>query len=322
MKQERFVARHADEWSAFDEWLTLWAKRPGIALTRFGSFEFARRYRALCQQLALARQRGYSSRVTSRLQDLVQAGHQRLYRAEPYTLGDIGRFLAHGFPQLVRREWRAVGLAAGLLFVPMLTMGVVVHERPQLIHALYQPQQVASYERMYDPQRAKKGLGRSEGTDLKMFGYYVLNNVSIAFRSFASGLLLGVGPVFVLVLNGVMIGAVGGYLIGGGAATPFLSFTAGHGALELLGIAISGGAGLRLGMALIAPGRLRRRDALVEAGRTGGALVAGAFAMLLLAAFIEAYWSSLLMVPPPVKYAVGIAGWLLTLTWLVRAGRR
>lgn len=322
MRQERFVAKHGDEWTRFDAFLGAWRRDHRAALVSLHPDAFMRRYRTLCQQLALARQRGYSSRVVDRLQDLVQGGHQVLYRGAPFTWREIGAFLAHGFPRLVRAERRAVACAAALFFVPLLAMAWLTHARPELIHSVFDAAQVASYEQMYDPARAKAGLGREQGGDAMMFGFYILNNISIGFRCFASGLLFGVAPVFLLVLNGVMIGALAGYLVANGSAVPFLSFTAGHGAPELLAIVICGAAGLRLGFALIAPGPRRRRDALVEAGRVGGALVAGGFAMLLLAAFIEAFWSASLFVPPVVKYAVGGAMWLLTLGWLALAGRR
>jgi uncharacterized membrane protein SpoIIM required for sporulation len=56
---------------------------------------------------------------------------------------------------------------------------------------------------------------------------------------------------------------------------------------------LAGGAGLRIGWALIAPGRLSRRRALVEAGTEGAQLVFGVLVLLVIAAFVEAFWSSI-----------------------------
>ncbi len=84
---------------------------------------------------------------------------------------------------------------------------------------------------------------------------------------------------------------------------------------------ISGGAGLQIGMALIAPGRRTRGRALVEAGTIGARLILGVFAMLILAAFIEAYWSSINWMPKSVKFSVGGAMWLTFVLWLWRGGR-
>jgi len=73
--------------------------------------------------------------------------------------------------------------------------------------------------------------------------------VRIGFQTFAGGLLAGVGSVWFLAANGVVIGAVAGYLTEIGYSETFWSFVAGHSSLELLAIVLSGAAGLRLGLA-------------------------------------------------------------------------
>jgi len=65
---------------------------------------------------------------------------------------------------------------------------------------------------MYDPASPSHHLGRESGTNVQMFGYYIYNNISIGFRTFASGLLAGVGAIVVLVTNGIVIGTVAGHL--------------------------------------------------------------------------------------------------------------
>jgi uncharacterized membrane protein SpoIIM required for sporulation len=156
---------------------------------------------------------------------------------------------------------------------------------------------------------------------MQMFGFYILNNISIGFRTFASGLFAGIGSGFVLVFNGVFIGSAAGHLTAIGYGGPFWQFVAGHSAPELLGIVISGGAGLQLGLSLLAPGQRSRARAFREAGIEGARLVAGVFALLLFAAFVEAFWSSIGWLPALLKYAVGLGLWALLLGWLLLSGR-
>jgi uncharacterized membrane protein SpoIIM required for sporulation len=153
-----------------------------------------------------------------------------------------------------------------------------------------------------------------------MFGHYIMNNISIGLRTFAGGLLAGVGTILVLLANGLNIGAVAGHLQAIGHGDPFWRFVAGHAPLELTAIVIAGGAGLRLGVDLVAPGRRRRRDALVHAGRIGARLCLGVAVMLLLAAFVEAFWSSTQSIPAGIKYGVSALLWTLVLGWLWRGG--
>src|SRR3546814_6196473 len=88
-------------------------------------------------------------------------------------------------------------------------------------------------------------LGRDSGSDLQMFGLYIANNISIGFRTFAGGLLAGVGSLLVLVFNGVMFGTVAAHLQGIGHGGPFWRFVVGHAAPELSAIVVAGTAGDR-----------------------------------------------------------------------------
>ena len=87
-------------------------------------------------------------------------------------------------------------------------------------------------------------------------------------------------------------------------------------------IALAGAAGFKLGWALLAPGRLTRSEALRLAAGKAIQLVAGVILFLLLAAFIEAFWSSTTFARPGIKYIVGTGLWVLVLSYLLLAGRR
>lgn len=325
MKQEVFQARHEQEWDDFERWLEARAKPRRAERARaeeaIRASEFPLAFRRLCQQLALAERRDYSTPLVARLRDLAQRGHQVLYKPAPPRLQRVIEFFAAEFPRLVRAQWRAMAVSAALFFTSLVAVIVLLQLRPELIHGLFDPEQLAHVERMYDPTRIQERLERGEDTRMAMFGFYIFNNVGVGFRTFASGMLAGIGPILVLLFNGVVIGGVAGHLTAIGYGDPFWRFVAGHSAPELLAIVISGGAGLQVGMALLAPGRRSRARALVEAGVIGARLVLGAFAMLVFAAFVEAYWSSLAWMPAVVKYAVGIGLWLLIVLWLWRGGR-
>ena len=326
MKQGYFQAQHEQEWSALARWFDARARpqardRASDDETSLRDTDFPLAYRRLCQQLALAERREYSPQLVQRLRALAERGHAILYRPRQPRAQRIIGFFAATFPRLVRAQWRAMAVAAVLFFVPLFAAIGVLQVRPELVHSVFSPEQIGQFEAMYDPAKTTQRLGREGEDDLRMFGYYVWNNVSIGFRTFASGLIACIGSVFVLVMNGVIIGGVAGHLTAIGYGDPFWRFVAGHSAPELLAIVISGGAGLQVGMALIAPGRRSRARALLEAGAIGARLVLGVFAMLVFAAFIEAFWSSIGWIPATTKYAVGAVLWAAIGLWLWRGGR-
>ena len=326
MRQEQFVARHAEEWTAFEAWLDARADRPRKARADrtwrgMADESMPHRYRRLCQQLGLARRRGYSPAVVDRLQALMQRGHNALYRPAPPRWSRVPRFFLAEFPRLVRAERGAMLVATLCFVVPMVAMYLAVLWRPELVYSMFDAGQVAEFESMYASPEATGKLGRDSGTDVQMFGHYILNNISIGLRTFALGLVGGIGSAFALVFNGVFFGAFAAHLQGVGLGDPLWRFVCGHAAFELTAIVIAGGAGLRMGFALVAPGRQRRADALVDAGRRGAQLCLGVALMLLVAAFIEAFWSSIGWMPAAIKYSVAATLWVVVLAWLAVGGR-
>ncbi|BCT92145.1 membrane protein [Lysobacter helvus] len=324
MRQAQFIARHAAEWDALEAWLDKRAGHPGRARADatwqgLSDADMPARYRRVCQHLGLARRRGYSPAVVDRLQVLMERGHTALYRPPPLPWRRALRFFLADFPRLVRADPVCLWLSTALFVVPAVAMYIAVTWHPELVHTLLSPMEVAQFERMYDPGNVD--VGRTSGTDVAMFGLYIFNNISIAFRTFAAGLLAGVGTAFVLLFNGVYGGAVAGHLHGVGFDGPLWRFVVGHSAFELTGVVIAGAAGLRLGVDLLAPGQRRRVDALIEAGRRGALLSVGVLGMLLVAAFVEAFWSSIGTRDPIITFTVGAVLWTGVLTWLARGGK-
>jgi uncharacterized membrane protein SpoIIM required for sporulation len=312
MKQAPFEAAHAREWSEFEAFLE---NKPA-----FDPAEMPARFRRLCQSLALAAERRYSAELVDRLNRLALRGHHALYVNRRRESQQVLGFIVAGFPRLVRQEWRLVAAAALLFFGPMLGLIAVLQQFPDFAHYLLTPAQIASFHEMYDP--ANKHLGmRESDTNVLMFGFYIWNNVRIGFQTFAGGMLAGVGSAWFLGANGVIIGAVAGYLTQAGFGETFWSFVAGHSALELTAIVLSGAAGFKLGLAVIAPGNLTRKAALIAAAKPAVRIMYGAAVMFFAAALVEAFWSPVTEVPYNVKIGVGITAWVVLLAYFLFAGR-
>ena len=206
--------------------------------------------------------------------------------------------------------------------LPTVLIGCLVYWRPELILSVVSVEQAASIEEMYSPAADSIGRERSANSDWVMFGYYIRNNIGVAFQCFAGGLFAGVGSLFFLGYNGAFGGAVAGYLTERGLSSTFYSFVATHAAFELTAIVLSGAAGLRVGFALLDPGRLTRAQALVVATRESAVLLYGVTALLLVAAAVEAFWSSATWLPHGVKYGVAAVCWAAMLGYCAFQGRR
>jgi uncharacterized membrane protein SpoIIM required for sporulation len=324
MNQDSFTEKYKSQWEEFENWLNSQDndlpkdKRPKAS----GSVDVPHMYRQLCHHLSLAQSRNYSAHLVEYLNQLTLRGHQYLYRAKSNTITGFINFVFYEFPSLIRKEWRLFWLANILFYGPLFAVGFAIQENPEFVYSILPPEQVSEYRSMYDPNAKHIGAERQSDDDFYMFGFYIYNNISVGFRTFAGGMLFGLGSIFFLVYNGLSIGAVAGHLIQIGYSETFLSFVIGHGSFELTAIIISGMAGLKLGGAMIRPGRNSRTEALKIAGRTSLKMVYGVILMLVIAAFLEAFWSSKGSIDPDIKFVVGYILWGFIGFYFLLLGRR
>lgn len=325
MKQAAFEARYLEEIERFEKWLDLgrrkWRRNDTGDASALQTGDVPAAYRHLCQLMALARDRQYSPDLVDRLNHLVLRGHHVLYGPAGGQRAKFLAFLAAGFPGVVRAERSLVLTSALLFFVPLLLLLATLQFYPDFVLYLVPPQQLAQYEEMYNPENVRLGQ-RDSDDNIMMFAFYIWHNVKIGIQTFATGLAFGLGSVFYLVFNGAIIGAIAGYLTSAGLGGPFWSFVAGHSAMELTAIVLSGAAGLKLGSALVAPGNRTRKAALVEAARPAIRIMYGAALMFLLAAFLEGFWSPLKLVSAQIKYATGLMLWVAVFAYFSLGGRR
>ncbi len=316
MKQEPFERAHREEWAAFEALVAQDRKGGGP-----GAEGLPEAYRRLCRHLALARRRCYTAGLVQRLNGLVAAGHRTLYASAPGLGPQWGRFLTGGLARRTRALARPVLVAAGLLLLPFALLPPVIRHHPDAACLLVDPGALARAESMYQPGALRLGRPGGAPADVAMFGFYIWNNIRINFQAFAGGLLVGLGSLAVLLVNGVQGGAVAGHLAQAGLGAQFWPFVATHSALELPSLVLAGGAGLHLGWSLLAPGRRSRRRALEEAAQDAMPLVFGAALMDVLAACLEAFWSANPLVPAPVKLGAGAVLWAAVAAYFLLAGR-
>lgn len=315
MNRDDFVRANEALWTRTESLIAALDKRRTV---QHELAELPELYRRCCHHLALVRQRRYDQALESRLNRIALRGYTHLYRQRRGDRSRVWHFIAARFPRLVREYAGFFWLATALLYGPGIAMGMLVLAEPEAVYTLLDARQVAQFEEMYNSEIDE---ARGAETDWTMFGFYVFNNVSVAFRTFAFGLFAGVGTLFILAFNGLLLGAVFAHLTHVGTAENLLTFVVTHGAFELTAIVIAGVAGLRLGSAIVAPGRMTRVEALKKAAPDCACLISGVAVMLILAAVLEAYWSAS-AIDSSIKLMVGAAAWVAVAAGLLLGGRR
>ena len=280
--------------------------------------KFLALYRLCCEHLALARSRSFPLHVIERLSSITSRAHQIIYRQSDAGISQVARALLEEFPAMARRHWAYVAIAAALLLVPTIAIGIATYFNPDLVLSIVDRRTAVEFEQMYSPAALAIGRPRDIASDWLMFGFYIKNNIGIAFQCYATGLVFGLGSLYFLLANGVFGGGIAGYVASLGYGSTFFPFVATHSAFELTAIVLCGAAGLRIGQSVLLPGRRTRVAALELAARETSLIVFGAAVMLVIAAAIEAFWSSAPWVTSMAKIICAGFCWILVLCFFLR----
>ena len=317
---ELFDQKVAARWQDFAEHLSqLEGKNLSNSLVMV---DFISEYRALLRYLQLERQRGMAGHQAAVLNALALRAYHQLYHPRHHYLSAITGFIRRDFPQRLADFKRYVRLSAAALYLPMLLAFVLTLWDESLVFSVLSANEVAQLTLMHQPTTELEPAANRAGeqssavhSGVAMLGYYIKNNLGVGFLIFAGGLFFGVGSLLVLMHNGVVIGAVAGYLWQLGFGQHFFAFFLGHSAFELTALVLMGAAGLQVGLVLINPGRYGRLTALQMTAKQAMTLVFGAVALLVLAAGIEAFWSASSEVMDGSKILVSVLAWLSILIY-------
>ena len=316
MTQRNFVSRREKFWNEFDA-----AVHGGKKYLKTQSSWFPLKFRELTQDLNTARANGYDPSIIERLNSLVLEGNRILYSRRSLSLKTAADFALRDFPRAVRSQWRSLGASLLIFYGLAFFFGFLCVRYPPFVYQILGEDTVINLEQMYNPGSRHFLAPRDVSSDADMFGFYIYNNISIAFRTFAGGILAGIGSLLILCFNGAFLGAAAGHIINAGFGGTFFPFIIGHGAFELTAIVLSAQAGMLLGYRLFVTRGLSRSASVKLAGKTALPIIAGAALMLVLAAAIEAFWSSRHEFSQALRYGAGAAGWLLVSLYFVLAGR-
>jgi hypothetical protein len=134
--------------------------------------------------------------------------------------------------------------------------------------------------------------------------------------------VFGLGTVYILGLNGVMLGAVFAFTSLHGLGDDLFTFVVAHGCVEISVMCLSGAAGAAVGEALIRPGTTPRAESFQRAALQSGKLILACVLLLVGAGVIEGYISPNPGFSLETRIAIGLSYWFLMLAvlngWLFR----
>ena len=270
-------------------------------------------YRQTASDLSTVLEDRSSAQLAAYLNQLLGRSHNLLYMGQRPTGTGILGFYRDVYPRVFREMLPTTALATAIFVAAALAGWAISAQVPGFTHRLLGPQMMETIQRRQmwtESVVAVKPVASS---------FITTNNLSVAFTTFALG-ITGVGTVWMMMFNGLLLGVVGEATWHAGMALSLWSFVAPHGVLELPAICIAGGAGLEIARSLLFPGFLHRRESLARAGKRAVQLLLGTIPLLLIAGTIEAFFSPT-KAPIALKFSLATILFTALLFYLFTAGR-
>ncbi len=310
-----WLEKRKDHWTRLD-FLLIHCKQQGLkSLTRSELQEMGLLYRQAAADLSTLREDPSGKSYARFLNLLLARAHNTIYSGQKSSARGFFDFFLYEYPRVFRRNLDLITIAT-LLFVAGGLVGMLLTlTRPGFMYLYLGPRMIETidHHKMWtDSVVSIKPAAAS---------WIMTNNIGVCLFSFASGIAAGLGTIYSMIQNGVMMGVIGVACWLHGMSLSLWSFVAPHGVLELPAIFISGAAGLRLGQGLLFPGLLSRRDSLAKAGSEAIRLVLGMVPVLIVAGTIEGFISPSGLAPA-LKFALAGAIAVVFFGYLFSGGRR
>jgi uncharacterized membrane protein SpoIIM required for sporulation len=314
MISTRWLEKRKTYWARLEQLVDRSNKGGISALDHRELQELGLLYRQTASDLATVREDVTSTQLSFYLNQLLGRAHNLIYMGHKQKISGLVRFYTETFPQVFRETFWQTFLAFLIFTVTgVATWAVTIHD-PAFAHRMLGPQMMETIE--------KRQMWTQSIVTIKPLAAsgIMTNNLAVCFTAFAMGITAGIGTIYMMFTNGLLIGVLGAATWQAGMALQLWSFVAGHGALELPAIFISGGAGLEIARGMLFPGLLPRRESLALAGGRAARLMIGIIPMLVVAGVIEGFVSPSGLATP-LKFLLSAVLFTALTTYLVRVGR-
>jgi uncharacterized membrane protein SpoIIM required for sporulation len=303
MRETKFIEQNQEKWHAFENMLRA---------DRHAPERLNELFIQITDDLSYARTFYPNRSVRMYLNSLAQLVFHKVYRGKRFPKERLLRFWSDELPALMWEQRRALWLSFGifvLAFCIGLTSSILYPEFARVILGDAYVDMTIENIQKGDPMavyKESKPLGMSLGI--------AFNNLRVAIMTAMLGVLAGLGTVYIMLYNGIMVGAFQYFFVEKGVFwSSFLTIWI-HGTLEIGSIIIAGAAGLVAGSGLLFPGTYRRAQAFQRSLRKALKILLGVAPIIILAAFFEGFLTRFTETPALIRGAF-IATSLLFMVW-------
>jgi uncharacterized membrane protein SpoIIM required for sporulation len=310
------LLRRSEEWKAADARAQRLNREPAANLA--DATQLADDYRLLAHDLARARRLIPNTPAREYLEAAYVHAHSTLYRRPRRPAEALLTLFRDDLPAVT--SWLAPYIAwATTIFALTAFAGYwLVHTYPGLIGLFASPDLVATVERGHLWTQGILNVVPSSVLALQI----LTNNIVVSLFAYCAGFVFGLGTLYILGLNGLMLGAVFAFTAQHGLAPALFRFIVAHGCVELSVMCLSGAAGAAVGEALIRPTAGDRMESFRLAALRSGKLLVACAVLLVGTGLIEGYISPRALFPLWSRVVIGVGYWIFMIAllrgWLFR----
>src|SRR3984957_10321772 len=292
MISTRWLAKRKPHWQRLEQLVDRSGRRGAAALDHDELQELGLLYRQTASDLATVREDITSRPFTSYLNQLLARAHNLIYMGRRPDWGGIVRFYRDTYPRIFRETFPLVFLSALIFIAGGIAGAVVMLRDPGFAHQILGPGMVETIEKREMWTHSILAVKPMAASGI------MTNNIMVGFMMFAAGISAGLGTIWMLITNGLLMGVLAVATARAGMALQLWEFVAARGGLELGAIFIAAGAGLEIARGMLFPGMLPRKDSLRLAGSQAAKLLLGTIPLLVVAGVIEAFISPVKIATP------------------------
>jgi len=249
--------------------------------------EQAERFTTLLDDLAYSRTFYPHSKVTRWINNIAASIYQKIYQNKKERYTRLRTFWTDELPLVLYRH-RMILLFTLIFFALCMAMGIISSSKdPSFVKSILGEEYVTMTEANIE-KGDPFGVYRDEDR-FTMFVRIATNNIQVAFRAFVFGILFGIGTLWILFYNGIMVGAFEYMFFAKGLGWQSVMVIWIHGTLEIASIIIGGSAGIVMGAGYLFPGTLPRKNSFKNGVKDALKIILSLVPFFIVAALLESY---------------------------------
>lgn len=278
MREASFVKQNKEKWIGFEKALQNNMK--------INPDDLASYYIQLTNDLSYAQTYYPESKTLLYLNSLATQAHQKIYKTKKESKNKILAFWKYEFP-LFFKQYHKTLLYTFLFFMTAVSIGSISTINDDSFVRLILGDAYVNMT-LENIENGEPMAVYKSGSSIGSFLGITINNIRVAILAFAFGVIFSAGTIYILFINGIMLGSFITFFYKLGllenTSTVWL-----HGTIEISVIVIAGCAGLVMGNSFLFPKTFSRRVSFMKGAKDGLKIVVSTFPFFILAGFIEGF---------------------------------